>query len=415
MRPVGPARCVALRWVGPLLAWACTYAAAGVRADAQAVLLFKDGEPADAPAWRARLESQADRPLVHDPSSWAARAVEGVQVERLRPLALIEALLARARSEAATLAEDRALATLAEAVREGEQLGDVPGAARWNAEIQLSIGVTAAQAGMSALAAEAFRRAATLDPQRALLSAEAPPGVVELYAEVARRIAVSATGEFEVQVSAARARVYLDDVSQGVAPVRVRASIGRHLLRVDAPGHRPYGTFIDVLEGVRPSLRVRPAPEPALEAVSALESAARAGDYTAVVAAVAALERAGITVSPVLVLERSERTRRALLVRCEASGCRAPVRILPGAPAEAIAAGAAGALDVTRLARGRRWLAHEEVWTAPPAPARWWQRWYVWGGVATAAGIAAAALAWSASQPAERRLRVLVEPQELRQ
>jgi hypothetical protein len=410
MRPVGLARCAGSRWLGPLLAWACAHTAAGGRAEAQAMLFFKDGEPADAAAWRARLAPHVGEQLVDDPSSWAARAVAGVEAERLRPLAHIEELLARARSEAATLAEDRALGTLAEAAREAEQLGDVQGAAQWNAEIQLSIGVTAAQAGMSALATEAFRRAATLDPQRALLSAEAPPRVVELYANVARQVAVSAPGEFEVQVSAPEARVYLDDVARGLAPVRVRAPIGRHLLRVEAPGHRPYGTFIDVLEGVRPPLRVRPAHGPALEAVAVLERAARAGEYSAVVAALVALERAGVTV-PVLVLESSERTGRALLVRCEPAGCRAPVRISRGALPAAIAA---APLNVTQLANGRRWLVHEQAWTAPQVPAPWWQRWYVWGGLAAAAGIAAAVVAWSVSQPPERRLRIVLEPQELR-
>jgi hypothetical protein len=397
-----------LRWLGPLLASMCAYVPAGARAERQAVLLFKDAEPADAAAWRVRLASQARAPFVQDLSSWAAIAAGGVQPERLRPLARIEALLAQAQAEAAALAEGRALATLAEAAREAEQLGDVPGAAHWNAEIQLGIGVTAAQAGMSGLAAEAFRRAATLDPRRALLSGEAPPSAVALYARVARQVAVSALGDFEVQVTAARARIYLDDVSQGFAPVRVRAPIGRHLLRVDASGHRSYGAFIDVLEGVRPPLRIQPAPEPVVETAAALGQAARAGDYAAVAAAAASLERAGAALEPVLVLERSGRTGRALLVRCEPAGCRAPVRIPRGARPEPTET---APLDAARLADGRRWLAHAEFSSEPAVPAPWWQRWYVWGGAATAAGIAAAAFAWSASQPPERRLRVVVQPQ----
>jgi hypothetical protein len=397
--------------LGPLLACACVYTAAGARAEDPAVLLFKDVEPADAAVWRARLAPHAGAPLVHDLSSWALRASSGLEPARLLPLARIEALLARARAEAAALAEDRALATLAEALREAEQLGDVPGAARWNAEIQLAVGGIAAQAAMAGLAEQAFLRAATLDPARRLLSAEAAPGAVELYARVARQVAVSAQGEFDVDVSTGQARVYLDDVSQGLAPVRIRAPIGRHLLRIDAPGHRPYGAFIDVLEGVRPPLRVRAAREPALDAAAALERSARAGDYSAVIAAAGALQRSGAKLASVLILERSARTGRALLVRCDASGCRAPVRITGEALPQA---GADDLLDGARLAAGRRWLAHVDVWTEPALPTPWWQRWYVWGGVATAAGIAAVAFALQAGQTPERRLQVVIEPQELR-
>jgi hypothetical protein len=347
--------------------------------------------------------------IVHDLASWAADGARGVEAARLAPLAEIETLLARARAQAAALDEPGALATLAEAARAGEQIADVPGAALWNAEIQLGIGVTAAQAGMHALAEEAFRRAATLDRERTLRSGEATPAAVELYATVQRRVAVSALGELEVQVAAPMAQVFLDDALQGSAPVRVRVPIGRHVLRVHAQGHRPYGAFIDVLEGVRPPLRVQPAPAPVAEAAAALQHAARSGDYRAVVAAASALDRAGMSLTSVHVLERG-RNARALLVRCDLASCDAPVRFARGA---ALPIDGAAARFAASLAQQRRWLAETDMETAPEAEAAWWQRWYVWGGVGAAAAAAVAALALGAVQAPERRLRVVVEDEAL--
>jgi hypothetical protein len=410
MTPDLPASSGFFRGIAPaLLACVCVLASGTARADG--VLLFAGGEPRDAATWRARVAPHAGARLVPDLDAWAVAQVRGVARARLLPLARIEALLARARGEAAALDENGALATLAEAEREAGQLGDLPGAAHWNAEIQLGIGVTAVQAGITALAEDAFRRAATLDPERALLSAEAAPAAVALYERVARQVAASAFGEFEVLANAPAADVYLNDVPQGPAPARVRAPVGRHLLRVEARGHSAYGAFVDVLAGERAPLRVELAREPALDAARQLERAARTGDYTALVAAARALAEADAELSPVLVLERARHGDRALLVRCAASGCRAPLHLpfgeLPGSRATA------EALDDARLASARRWLAHAPERQAPEDATPLWQRWYVWGGVA-AAGIAAAALAWSAGQPAERRLEVVVEPQELR-
>jgi hypothetical protein len=392
-----------------LLACACACGAVSARADGETVLLFKEGEPPDAPAWRARVAARSRTAIVHDLASWAADGARGVEAARLAPLAEIETLLARARAQAAALDEPGALATLAEAARAGEQIADVPGAALWNAEIQLGIGVTAAQAGMHALAEEAFRRAATLDRERTLRSGEATPAAVELYATVQRRVAVSALGELEVQVAAPMAQVFLDDALQGSAPVRVRVPIGRHVLRVHAQGHRPYGAFIDVLEGVRPPLRVQPAPAPVAEAAAALQHAARSGDYRAVVAAASALDRAGMSLTSVHVLERG-RNARALLVRCDLASCDAPVRFARGA---ALPIDGAAARFAASLAQQRRWLAETDMETAPEAEAAWWQRWYVWGGVGAAAAAAVAALALGAVQAPERRLRVVVEDEAL--
>src|SRR4029077_14449773 len=108
-------------------------------------LLFKAPEPFDALRWRERLARRFGR-LASDPEGSAAAAASSLSPERLLPLQRIVSLLAHAREQTAARDEDQALSSFAEAARIGAQLGDVPGAAAWNAEIHLSLGVTAAQA-----------------------------------------------------------------------------------------------------------------------------------------------------------------------------------------------------------------------------------------------------------------------------
>ena len=190
-------------------------------------------------------------------------------------------------------------------------------------EIQLSIGATAAQAGMSVLAAEAFRRAVTLDPRRALLSAEAPPSAVELYARVARQVAVSALGDFEVHVAAPRAASFSTTWRRGSPGPRARAG------RAPPAARRRTGVPLVRFIHRRARGRAAGAAHPAGAGSAGRDRRrARAGRtrrrLPAVVAAAASLERAGAVLAPVLVVGRSGRTGRALLVRCEAAGCARP-------------------------------------------------------------------------------------------
>jgi hypothetical protein len=376
------------------------------------LLLFKTPVPADAERIRA-LVARRFGALARDPSASVARKAPRVALERLRPLRRIEALLASAREQAAALAEDQALGTLAEAARIGEQLGDVPGAAAWNAEIELGIGLTAAQVGLTQLAERAFRMAATLDPARRLLEAEAAPAVLQLYERVQREVAVAPLGELDVRVAAAQARVFLDDVALGPSPARFHASVGRHVLRVETPGHRVYGALIDVLEGVRPPLLVQPSPEPELDQARELTDAAQRGDYPAAVRALRALQRAGVPLGPVLVLESSPTGHKALLVLCQPTGCEAALR-MSGTELPAIAPGTT--LDPERLAEARQWLAQPSS-AAPRLRAvgpAWWQHWYLWGGIAAAA-LAGTLLALSLNRQPAERLRVVIQPADIGQ
>jgi hypothetical protein len=380
----------------------------GVEAQApRPVLLFKAPEPA--PARRAswtEIVSARNGPLEGADLAWA-RQPPAIGKARLVLLAHIERHLAEARAQAAALDEADALATLAEAASLSEQVGDVPGASAWQAEIQLMIGATAAQAGLRELAEFSFRRAALLEPARRLLQAEAPPLVVETYERVARQVALAPFGSFEVRTEVPAASVFLDDVLQGVAPLRMRAVVGRHVLRVQAAGYRPYGALIDVLPGSRPPIELALSPQPALDAAEELERAARRGDYERVVRRLRAVAEFTGRARSALVIELSPDARRALLVRCQVSGCDRAER-LPDATG---VTAAPHALTAPGLRRDRDWLAAQATAHEPP---NWWQHWYVWGGaLVVTAAVGATLWALGAEADPDQRLRVVIEPGEL--
>jgi hypothetical protein len=383
-------------------------AAPALRAAADEALpravLFASGPQAE--RWARALGTQLD-PLDGDPLGNAERALPNVARERMRALAQVEALLIEARRQAATLREREALASLAAAERAIDGLADVPGVSAWAAEVQLQLGAVAAQAGLTPLAQVAFRRAASLEPGRRLLPAEAAPEVVALCARAHAELAAAPTGMFAVQVSSAGARVFLDDAELGRAPVRAQAVVGRHVLRIEAPGHRAYGSFIDVLAGERPALVVQLTPLPRLELVRGLARAVQAGDlaWLADELRVGSMAGAQAEIASVLIAETAGSGERALLVRCDRTGCRGPTR----ARLRSKLVFATDALEDAELARARVWLAQLET-EAAAAPVPLWQRWYVWGGTALALTAGAVALGFALQPEPERRLRVEVDP-----
>lgn len=369
-------------------------------------LLVVRSDRSDAAArWRSRLRGLG---LAGHDSLTPRQRPFAIAPERLASLARVEALLAQARAEAADLAEGDALSSLAQAAALVDDLGDVPGAAMWQAEVQLQIGVTAGQAGLTQLAEDAFRRTTTLDPGRRLRQAEAPPAVVAQFERAARGRALSAAGAFDVRASVAGAAVYLDDALQGAAPVRVRAVVGRHVLRVEAAGHQPYGASIDILEGERPALDIALAPAPALDATNSALQLAAAGRYPLAAAPLSRLERAGERAPTLYALEVSTDAQRALLVRCRPDGCRGPLRLSDANSEQSLAAALATSqwFEPARMNDARNWLG-----AGDPASHPWWGRWYVWSGAAalTVAVTTAAVVLGNRPEP-PRQLHVVVAP-----
>lgn len=320
-----PALTAACLLLALVLAWLPVW---GTRARAQdapplVVLVALDGSRAPHD-WEAELHAALARGghvaqvATGDADLDEALVVESARLGSLDParvdaLTEIAALLDAARADAAALREGRALAQLARAAQIAEAHVDVAGSAAWNAEVQTAIGVVAAQAGLARVSADALARAATLDASRGVRAAEAPPDLVAQAAEIARRIATGPTGSFEVTADGPGARVFLDDADVGVAPRSVRAPVGRHVLRIEAPGHRPYGTMLDVFEGAAVPLHVTLDEDPLLVTGRALVAAARAGDDAAVGLAVRALALQGVPVASVWRVRAAAAGERALV------------------------------------------------------------------------------------------------------
>jgi hypothetical protein len=190
------------------------------------------------------------------------------------------------------------------------------------------------------------------------------------------------------------------------------------VLRVEAPGHLVYGAFIDVLEGQRPPLSVRLAPQPALEQAQELERAASRGDYRMLARALRDLAQATARPASALVLETGQERHKALLFRCQAAAfCARPLRIRGLDSGQLLPPWPQIPLDATSLAAERAWLiqpprALDDV-LASPTP--WWRRWYVWGSVLAAAAGTALAFGLSADRHAPERLRVVIEPGDVGQ
>lgn len=407
---------------GLLVLGSALRASSEARADAPHVVWIS-GAPSGEVAGRARRwQRRVARALAArgaevstEDARWAHEP-GGSAEARVARLARVERLIREAHEARTSLRPREALARLYDAEAEARAALDVPGASAWYAEVQVALAVMAAEIGQLGLAEAALERAATIDPTRALRAAEAPPDLVARAEAIARRVATGPRGRFELRVlpPSIEAEVWLDGRRIGEAPARVEASVGAHVLRVSAPGHRTWARLVDVLEGARPPVEVALAPEPGLDAARALRAAADAGALDAVVGALGALARADRAPSAVWLVEASEGAiDRALVVACRASGCAAPVRVdagraesaLPEDPSEP-----GEPLALASLARARDWLEEPiPIAPPPPPPTPWWEEPWPWiaaGVVVLGAAAVGIGVAWPA--PVEQQ-RVVVD------
>lgn len=391
----------------------------GARAQgpAQAVVLV--GAEEDAPQARVRAFAThveraarvAGYAVIREPVAWAEGRVSALgtlSVERVDAFRRVERLLTAARANTAGLMESRALGELHRAEALSRSLADVPGAAAWIAEVQTTLGITAAQAGLLDLAEHAFARAATLDPSRGVRAAEAPPAVVERAAGILAAVARRPRGSFEVRSPSPGARIFLDDREVGLAPRIVRAPVGTHVLRVEAPGMTPWGSVLDVLEGRRPPVDVSLTPDRLVSAARRLEAAAGRFDP-----ADAVLQGTVLGVRAVWVVRVGAGAEdRALLIRCEADTCDGVRRLALDEVPFVLSSVARAEWDT--IAAGQRtgasWLDEPAVIPPPPLPTPFYQRWYVWAGLAVLAGGLAAAIAVAAQPDAQQVYQVEVAP-----
>jgi hypothetical protein len=330
--------------------------------------------------------------VTQETDAWAQDPA-GSAEDRVEVLAQVEAAIAAARGHRAALEYGPAIRELSIAERDVLSRLDIAGASAWYAEVQLALAVTAMESGHEGAAEAALARACSVDPARTLGGAEAPPSLVARARSILRAIATGPRGRFELRTNVEGALVTVDERPLGRAPLRVEASVGTHVLRVEAPGHRPWARAIDVLEGSRRAIEVVLAPEPAVEHVRALRAAADARDLDGVVASLGALAAIDRAPRALWLVEASGGALdRAIVVACRASGCSEPIRIdatrvesvLPRDPE------AAGEpLDPGAIASARSWL-DEPIDTEPPPPpgTPWWEEpwpWVVLGTVALGA------------------------------
>ncbi|HEX7481318.1 MAG TPA: PEGA domain-containing protein [Polyangiales bacterium] len=370
-------------------------------------------EPAALSQANARAQALfAHATRVADAPAWLLAERKGVVPSALAVLADIDALLAQARKSGAELDERTALSQLSHAQQLVRGALALPGAAAFYAEVELQLGVTAAQAGLPGLAEASLRRAARVDPRRRLLSGEASPEVVALAAHLWDEAQSSPEGDVTIEANAEGAQVFLDDAPLGRAPALVRAGIGAHVLRVQAPGFVDYGTLLDVEPGKRPAVQLVLAPDPAVQHLRAVQRHVDNANVSALPAAIAELAADQPELSAVLIARASG--ERMWLMVCTPHGCATPERSLRG---RALSAGSVTPLRVGDVAAAQVWLRNVALSPAPAAaqPARpAWQRWYVWSGLAVV-GLGAGTLAAVAATPApEHKLRVVVDPSAVR-
>lgn len=345
----------------------------------------------------------------------AAAAIDPPLLERL---AEVDALIAAANSGMARLDEPAALRALARAETITKSALALPGVASFYAEVELHIGVTAAQLGESELASAAFARAACLDPSRRLLAGEAAPEAVALAARAFERASNAPQGEVRIEVNAERARVFVDDVERGFAPLRVRARSCSHVLRIEAEGYAPYAGVFELGEGQRPDQTFALLPAPRIEAMTLLRALIDAPQKVradALQRAIAALLHAAPQIEGVAWLERSHGGARELLFACDRSGCRVPSRATKQTPIAWPVL--SSRLTEADLQRARAWLARAGIASPPPRAApspTLWQRWYVWSAVGAAIIGGALLIGYAARPEPSRTLRVTVDPSALR-
>lgn len=319
-------------------------------------------------------------------AEWARRAtpVDSVDPARLAALSEIEALLLRARALSARFAQReglQALRLLAQADELAQQSLDVPGAAAWYAEVQLATAIVATQVGHLGLAQASLRRAASVDPGRAVLLGEAHPDVVSRARAAIASAITGPRGRFEVRTSAAGAVAFLDDHALGSLPLRTDASVGPHVLRIEAPGYLPWARIVEVLEGNREPMSVELSPSPWIARAEHVEAAARAGDRRELRTLLR--DWSGLTVWLLWASGRG----RAVVVPCRAAGC-AEAYLLDQASARI--ANAESAEPHVALS----WMSEIEHHIVRSTP--WWEEWWFWTAVGSVLALGAVGIGLAA-------------------
>ncbi|MFT3926227.1 MAG: PEGA domain-containing protein [Myxococcales bacterium] len=361
------------------------------------------------PARREVLESAASAWLVaHGEHAEPLRPTALTQVPALTPrselrvLEQVESLLREGRELSARFDERLALRRYAEAEQLLRSSLEIPQVHAWLAEVNLQLGLCAAQLGELGLAETALGRAASLDPQRTVQAAEAPPSLVHLAHAIEQRRARAPASQVLIETEPAGATLWLDGRRVGQAPHEMSLSSGMHVLRVAAPGRRTYAALLELGPGRRSPVRVELDEEPAEQARR--ELLAQLGRPSQV--AVHAHALSALIERPLWIFEAGTGPlARGLVRRCDPE-CTL-VATLGEGPALALT-------PVPSSAEELAWLSAEPRPSAHEAPANverpWWKRWPAWtvgALVVVGAGVTAAVLAARDPKVVDERQLVL--------
>ncbi|MCE9580026.1 MAG: hypothetical protein K8W52_43320, partial [Deltaproteobacteria bacterium] len=254
------------------------------RADQVGVAVLADAHAPIAPERVARAIAVAaaltgDR-TVDAPVARAQAAIAGgaVPKDELARFARVAEVVAEGWRAYQQVAPDFAAARLAAARRDAEALLAWDGGLEVYADASFRLGAVLDQLGRRDLAAEAFRLAAALDPDRAITTAEFSPDVVAAFdaaravAPAVARVAITVPGAGELGAS-----IEIDGVPAGASPITVELSQGSHVVVARAAGRVARGQAFAVgTDGAAVVVELDPAPAPAPLAIGARGGSAAA-------------------------------------------------------------------------------------------------------------------------------------------
>jgi hypothetical protein len=290
---------------------------------------------------------------------------------------------------------DFAQSRLAAARADAEALVALPGGAELYADAALRLGAVLLHRRI-ADAPAVLALAIALDPARPITLAEFSPDVVEAVDAV--RAAPAALQRLRVAAVPAGARITVDGVALGAAPLEAQVTRGQHLVIARAPGYRAQvqGVAVDAAP-VAVAVTLDRDDDAAQLAAGApgdrgepplIEAALELADLDEIVVAATADRRGG----PVVIVQRCA----GAPVRCTAASeiGFADRAGLAGAVREAWAAVQHGELREPPM------VIRDRARSAPPAGCRWCRSPLVWTGVgAVAVGVVLAIIATSGSRP----------------
>ena len=172
--------------------------------------------------------------------------------------------------------------------------------------------------------------------ERGLTPGQLPPRVEAFISRTRVALAAAGTAELQVLTDPAGARVLLDGRAAGHGPLKTRLSVGRHHLRVEAPGYEPRGALIKVEHAGVQHIRLTAAP-PAAQALQLVGRSGAIGDAAAQRALLAVLDAAPRQPRPFACLQvrRTDAgTEEASLLWVTASESPALLRCRGRGPAE---------------------------------------------------------------------------------